>query len=61
MDKLEYFDNAKTVLQDTYEPLHADPSKTTTNRINQKLKQLKDKMKLTKTIKAKEQSTMQPT
>ncbi|XP_046848063.1 uncharacterized protein LOC124441644, partial [Xenia sp. Carnegie-2017] len=48
MDRSEYIDKAKTLLQDTttYELLHKDPSKTTTNRINQKLKHLKDKKKL---------------
>lgn len=50
MDKLEYINEARTLLQDTttYEPLHADPNKTTANCNNQKLKKLKDKKKLTK-------------
>ena len=49
--KSDYIDKANTLLNDTetYQPLDTDPSKTTVNRINQKLKQLKDKDKLNET------------
>ncbi|XP_046854189.1 uncharacterized protein LOC124447327 [Xenia sp. Carnegie-2017] len=52
MDKSDYINKATTLLQDTntYEPLQTDPNKTTTNRINKKLKQLKDKKKLNETV-----------
>jgi hypothetical protein len=48
MNKSDYIDKANTLLKDTkiYQPLDTDPSKTTVNRINKKLKQLKDKDKL---------------
>ena len=51
MNKSDYIDKANTLLNDTetYQPLDTDPSKTTVNRINQKLKQLKDKDKLNET------------
>ena len=51
MNKSDYIDKANTLLNDTetYEPLDTDPSKTTVNRINQKLKKLKDKDKLSET------------
>ena len=49
--KSDYIDKANTLLDDTetYQPLDTNPSKTTVNRINQKLKQLKDKDKLNET------------
>ncbi len=51
MNKSEYINKANTLLKDTetYQPLDTDPSKTTVNRINQKLKQFKDKDKLNET------------
>ena len=51
MNKSDYIDKANTLLKDTetYQPLDIDPSKTTVNRINMKLKQLKDKDKLEET------------
>ena len=51
MNKSDYIDKANTLLKDTetYQPLDTDPSKTTVNRINMKLKQLKDKDKLEET------------
>jgi hypothetical protein len=52
MNKSDYIDKANTLLKDTetYQPLDTDPSKTTVNRINLKLKQLvKDKDKLEET------------
>ena len=51
MNKSEYINKANTLIKDTetYQPLDTDPSKTTINCINQKLKQLKDKDKLNET------------
>ena len=51
MNKSDYIEKANTLLKDTekYQPLDTDPSKTTVNRINQKLKHLKDKDKLEET------------
>jgi hypothetical protein len=51
MNKSDYIDKANTLLKDTetYQPLEIDPSKTTVNRINMKLKHLKDKDKLEET------------
>ena len=51
MNKSDYIDKANTLLNDTetYQPLDTDPSKTTVDRINKKLKQLKDKDKLNET------------
>ena len=48
MNKSDYINKANTLLKDTetYQPLDTDPSKTKVNRINQKLKLLKDKSKL---------------
>ncbi len=45
MNKSDYINKANTLIKDTetYQPLDTDPSKTTVNRINQKLKQLKAK------------------
>ena len=63
MNKSDYIDKANTLLNDTetYQPLDTDPNKTTVNRINQKLKQLKDKDKLSETIPTTEfDQTMQP-
>ena len=50
MDKSDYTNKAKTLINDTntYQPLDTDPSKTTVNRINKKLKSLKDQDKLNK-------------
>ena len=46
MDTLDYTNKAKAVINDTntYQQLDADPSKTTVNRINTKLKTVKDKI-----------------
>ena len=62
MNKSDYIDKTNTLLNDaeTYQPLDTDPSKTTVNRINQKLKQLKDKDKLNKTTYHRFDQTMQP-
>ena len=51
MNKSDYINKANTLIKDTetYQPLDTDPSKTSVNRINQKLKQLKDKDKLNET------------
>ena len=51
MNKLDYIDKANTLLDDTEtcQALDTDPSITTVNSINQKLKQLKDKDKLHET------------
>jgi hypothetical protein len=51
MNKSDYIYKANTLLKDTetYQPLDTDPSKTTVNRINMILKQLKDKDKLEET------------
>ena len=51
MNKSDYINKANTLIKDTetYQPLDTNPSKMTTNRINQKLKQLKDKDKLNET------------
>jgi hypothetical protein len=51
MNKSDYINKANTLLKDTktYQPLDTDASKTTFNRINMKLKQLKDKDKLEET------------
>ena len=48
MNKSDYNNKANTLLKDTetYQPLDTDPSKTSVNRINRKLKLLKDKGKL---------------
>ena len=50
MDKSDYTNKAKTLINDTntYQPLDTDPSKTTVNSINKKLKSLKDQDKLNK-------------
>jgi hypothetical protein len=50
MDKLDYTNKAKTLINDTntYQPLDTEPSKTTVIRINKKLKSLKDQDKLNK-------------
>ena len=50
-EQIRLYDKANTLLNDTetYQPLDTDPSKTTVNRMNQKLKQLKDKDKLNET------------
>ena len=50
MDKSDYTNKAKILINgtNTYQPLDTDPSKTTVNRINKKLKSLKDKDKLNK-------------
>ena len=50
MDKSDYTNKAKTLINDTntYQPLDTDPSKTSVNRINKKLKSLKDQDKLNK-------------
>lgn len=53
MDMLDYTSNkAKAVINatNTYQQLDADPSKTTVNRINTKLKTFKDQDKLSKQI-----------
>jgi hypothetical protein len=52
MDKSDYTNKAKALINDTntYQPLDTDPSKTTVNRINTKLKTLKDQDKLSKQI-----------
>ena len=52
MDKSDYTDKIKTLLNDTntYLPLDSDPSKTTENRINKKLKDLKNHEKIDKPI-----------
>ncbi len=52
MNKSDYIDKAETLLKDanTYQPLDTDPSKTTMNNINKKLKRLKDQDKLSETI-----------
>ncbi len=51
MNKSDYIDKAETLLKDanTYQPLDTDPSKTTMNNINKKLKRLKDQDKLSET------------
>ena len=51
VSKSDYIDKANTLLKDTkiYQPLDTDPSKTTVNRTNMKLKQLKDKDRLEET------------
>ena len=50
MDKSDYTNKAKTLINvtNTYQPLDTDPSKTTVNRINKKIKYLKDQDKLNK-------------
>ena len=50
MDKSDYTDNAKTLLNDTntYLPLDSDPNTTTVSRVNKKLKDLKNQEKLDK-------------
>jgi hypothetical protein len=50
MDKSDYTNKAKTLINETntYQPLDTDPRKTTVNRINKKLKSLKDQDKLNK-------------
>jgi hypothetical protein len=50
MDKSDYTNKSKTLINDTntYQPLDTDPSKTTVNPINKKLKSLKDQDKLNK-------------
>jgi hypothetical protein len=50
MDKSDYTNKAKTLINvtNTYQPLDTDPSKTTVNRINKKIKSLKDQDKLNK-------------
>ena len=50
MDKSDYADKIKTLLNDTntYLPLDSDPSKTTVNRINKKLNDLKNHEKIDK-------------
>ena len=50
MDKSDYTDKIKTLLNDTntYLPLDSDPTKTTVNRINKKLKDLKNHEKIDK-------------
>ncbi|XP_046855882.1 uncharacterized protein LOC124448981 [Xenia sp. Carnegie-2017] len=62
MDKSDYINKAKTLLQDTntYEPLQTDPNKTTTNHINKKLKQLKAKRNLTKPFTKESHPTTPP-
>ena len=52
MNKSDYIDKANTLLNDTetYQQLETDPRMTTVNRINQKLKQLKDQDKRNETI-----------
>ena len=56
MDKSDYTNKAKTLINDTntYQPLDTDPSKTTVNRINKKLKSLKDQDKLNNQIRPKD-------
>ena len=51
MNKSDYIDKAETLLKDanTYQPLDTDPSKTTMNNINKKLKHLKYQDKLSET------------
>ena len=51
INKSDYIDKANNLLQDplTYQPLKSDPSKTTLNHINQKLKSLKKQDKLDET------------
>ena len=48
MNKADYIEKANTLLNDTntYTKLDSDPTKTTTTRINNQLKTLKDKKKL---------------
>ena len=52
MDTLDCTNKAKAVINDTntYQQLDTDPSKTTVNRINTKLKTVKDQDKLSKEI-----------
>ena len=51
MNKSDYINKANNLTKDTetYQSLDTDPSITTVNRINQKLKQLKDKDRLNET------------
>ncbi len=51
MNKSHYINKANTLIKDTetYQPLDTDRSRKTVNRINQNLKQLKDKDKLNET------------
>ena len=61
MDKSDYTDNAKTLLNDTntYLPLDSDPNTTTVSRVNKKLKDLKNQekpMPMIKSDKMRQQS-----
>ena len=51
INKSDHIDKANNLLQDplTYQSLKSDPSKTTLNHINEKLKSLKKRDKLEET------------